>query len=322
MQIENYHKFKILNSKRIQIEKQIGSGSFGIICKGKYNSTYIARKEMKNYDEPKFLKEILLTHYLRNIKSPALLGLERVYHKNSLLNNSNQQLNHGIKTEYSMIMELITGETLSNQISKQTKESIKLPQNELLFILYAIDLAKGIEFLSKRKIIHRDLKPDNIMISNNFDVRIIDFGIAKEQKHTITQTRESGTLLYFPPENLRNPYVSDSQFLESDTSESSNVRYITTAFDIWCYGLIISEMFGCETPWGKSKNILVNLMTKKKFPIPSSIENEIIILIIENCTRFYPSERITIDNIIKILVTLLKERLIHHSVNNDLANIF
>ena len=52
-------------------------------------------------------------------------------------------------------------------------------------------------------VIHRDLKPGNIMIDDNFNLFLIDFGISKicaNKKDTITLTK--GTLRYLAPECL------------------------------------------------------------------------------------------------------------------------
>ena len=42
---------------------------------------------------------------------------------------------------------------------------------------------KGLEFLHKRNILHRDIKPSNLLINRDGDVKISDFGIARQLKH-------------------------------------------------------------------------------------------------------------------------------------------
>lgn len=54
----------------------------------------------------------------------------------------------------------------------QAKLSIDLVKD------YGLQLAKGIHYLHKNNIIHHDIKPENILITNNNQLKICDFGLA------------------------------------------------------------------------------------------------------------------------------------------------
>ena len=50
-------------------------------------------------------------------------------------------------------------------------------------------IIRGMSFLHSKKVIHRDLKPENIMLSEGFEVKIVDFGVSREyadRKKTMT----------------------------------------------------------------------------------------------------------------------------------------
>ncbi|OAY74731.1 Leucine-rich repeat receptor-like serine/threonine/tyrosine-protein kinase [Ananas comosus] len=70
----------------------------------------------------------------------------------------------------------------------------------------ALGIAAGLEYLHvhhRPQIIHRDLKPANILLDDNMDARIADFGLAKEMPdaHThITSSNVAGTVGYIAPE--------------------------------------------------------------------------------------------------------------------------
>ncbi len=142
--IDKQFNFPEFKEKMIKTTEIIGKGGFGKVFKGVLNSLPIAKKTMKKLDLPSFIREVLLTHFLRNVNSPAVLGVEE------------NSLSQGNK-ELSIILELIVGENLSSKIDK-IKDSIKSPEIELQCLLYMIDLAKSLEFLHGNNIIHRDIK--------------------------------------------------------------------------------------------------------------------------------------------------------------------
>jgi len=68
--------------------------------------------------------------------------------------------------------------------------------------------------------------------------------------------------------------------------------------------------------------ILINLMSKKKFPIPSSIDNMKLVELIENCTKLNPKERMKMGDILSMLITIFKERLIYFSKKINITDLF
>jgi len=323
---KSFH-FNLIEPKNIALSDRepLGEGGFGIVYHGKCKAFEVAVKHMKTFHKEKFMKEALVTHYLRSVRSLCIIGLEKIMitPNNNPTVGKTTSLSTGPKYSLEMRGEFVPGKSLKSIVADMTIEKIKEPANELLMILYSLDLAKGIDFLARRKIIHRDLKPDNCMLNHYLDLFIIDFGIAKEQKHDQTNTNETGTMLYYPPENVQDTDEAEKDQLKTQLSGASRKRKISSAFDMWCFGLIISEMFGCEPPWGsKSVNVMTLHARKAKYPIPKAIDNDIIKLLIDNCTKFHPEERINIDNTIKILITLLQERLSVHSENLAITNLF
>ena len=70
-------------------------------------------------------------------------------------------------------MEYVEGITLKTYIEKKGQLSFK----EAVSI--AIQVARGIEAAHHKQIIHRDIKPQNIMISTEGKVKVMDFDIAR-----------------------------------------------------------------------------------------------------------------------------------------------
>ena len=90
-----------------------------------------------------------------------------------------------IRMEYlTSFMDYCTGKELTE------KEVIKL----------GCDLAMALIYCRKLNIIHRDVKPENIFVSRFGDFKLDDFGIAREQAHTMSNMSKKGTYSYMAPE--------------------------------------------------------------------------------------------------------------------------
>ena len=100
---------------------------------------------------------------------------------------------------YYIVMELIKGKTLKEIIEEEGRIPWKV----------AVDIAKQIssalEMAHKNGIVHRDIKPHNIIISDDFTVKVTDFGIAKAVTNaTMTAFGSTiGSVHYFSPEHAK-----------------------------------------------------------------------------------------------------------------------
>lgn len=129
-----------------------------------------------------------------------------------------------------VVSELLEGETLRKRIG-----GTALGQRRA--IDYALQIANGLAAAHEKGIIHRDLKPDNIFVTNDGRVKILDFGLAKltqldgDQAQTDIPTRRvdtdpgvvMGTVGYMSPEQLKG-------------------RAVDQRSDIFSFGAILYEM--------------------------------------------------------------------------------
>lgn len=130
------------------------------------------------------------------------------------LNHPNILVVHDIGTHEGapfIVSELLAGQTLKERLAEQTVTRRKA-------INYALQIARGLSAAHTKGIIHRDLKPDNIFVTKDERIKILDFGLAKlvnsnfgDEAHTdeITvapNTKEGmivGTAGYMSPEQVR-----------------------------------------------------------------------------------------------------------------------
>jgi Tol biopolymer transport system component len=110
-----------------------------------------------------------------------------------------------------IVSELLEGETLRRRMTGGA-----LPQRKA--IDYALQTARGLAAAHEKGIVHRDIKPDNVFVTNDGRVKILDFGLAKLsgasdaiQSQTQAPTRKvntdpgtvMGTMGYMSPEQLK-----------------------------------------------------------------------------------------------------------------------
>src|SRR5881398_443296 len=135
----------------------------------------------------------------------------------SALNHPNILIVHDIGSHDGspyVVSEILEGETLGKRIGGG-------PLAQRRAIGYALEIANGLAAAHEKGIVHRDLKPDNIFITKDGRVKILDFGIAKltqaegTRSQTDIPTRRVatgpgvvlGTVGYMSPERVRGQAV-------------------------------------------------------------------------------------------------------------------
>ena len=154
---------------------------------------------------------------------------------------------------YYIVMELIKGKTLKEIIEEEGRIPWKV----------AVDIAKQIaaalEMAHKNGIVHRDIKPHNIIISDDFTVKVTDFGIAKAVTNaTMTAFGSTiGSVHYFSPEHAKGT-ITDAKS------------------DIYSIGIVMYEMVTGRVPFDADTPVSVALKQVQEKPIePISINPEI-----------------------------------------------
>ncbi|HQH26391.1 MAG TPA: serine/threonine-protein kinase, partial [Oligoflexia bacterium] len=131
--------------------------------------------------------------------------------------------------QHFITMEFINGKSLDRII--QSPERAELPIREIVRLLH--EIAKGIACAHEKGIIHRDLTPANIMVGENGEVKVTDFGFARPVAvdFNITQAGHCvGTPSYMAPEQIR--------------GENASPRC-----DVYALGIIAFELISGKLPF-------------------------------------------------------------------------
>ena len=188
---------------------------------------------------------------------------------------------------YYIVMEYVEGKTLKQLLKKRGN----LTLSEAIDIM--LQLTDGMAHAHDSYIIHRDLKPQNIMIRNDGQIKITDFGIAMALNATqLTQTNSvMGSVHYLPPEQA--------------SGKGSTIKS-----DIYSMGIIFYELLTGTLPF-RGDNAVEIALKHMREPIPSireenpsipqSIENIIKRATAKNPKNRYDSAREMHDDLLTAL---------------------
>ena len=176
---------------KYEIIRSLGSGGFGsvFLAKDIWLDIKVAIKvpHKQSVELYKLLKEPRLQAVLDHPNIVRLLAAEKV------------------DKVFFFVMEYVRGRTLEKILQKE----------KVLEIATAIDmmkqLAAGVEHAHKNKIIHRDLRPSNIVVSEEGQVKITDFGTSAWLQDVPYATTRIGSPPYMAPEQFmgKASYASD-----------------------------------------------------------------------------------------------------------------
>ena len=223
-----------------KIIKELGRGGMGVV--------YLA-------EDTKLKRQVAIKFLPKQISadSDERKRFEIEAQAAAALNHSNITIIHAIEKDGDnvfIVMEFIDGIELKEKVKSST-----ISTKELINI--AIQIAEGLEAAHKKGIVHRDIKSQNIMITNEGKVKIMDFGLAKVKGGSqLTQIGSTvGTVAYMSPEQTRGDEVDHRT-------------------DIWSLGVVIYEMLTGKMPFkgDYDQAIIYSILNDEPDPVTENDE--------------------------------------------------
>ncbi|KAL3645665.1 hypothetical protein CASFOL_010845 [Castilleja foliolosa] len=227
-------RFTYSDLRRITLKfsEKLGEGGYGIVYKGKLsNEINVAVKVLHNSkgNGEDFVNEVSTIGRIHHVNVVRLVGFCADGFRRAL------------------VYEFLPNDSLENFIF-QSSGSKKKPQSWQILRDIALGISKGIEYLHEgcdQQILHLDIKPHNILLDQNFNPKICDFGMAKlcaKEQSGVTMTAARGTMGYIAPEVLLR-----------------SLGRVSHKSDVYSFGMLLLEMVGVR------KNIEPNVNYGQEF---------------------------------------------------------
>lgn len=186
------------------------------------------------------------TEFLSRFRNEAQ-SAESINSENVVATYDYRELEDNGRTFCFMALEYVRGESLADLLAREGA----LPETLALDVME--QAAHGLAVIHRMGLVHRDIKPGNLMITQNGQVKITDFGIAKAAA-AVPLTRTGmvvGTAQYVSPEQ--------AQGLD-----------VTPASDVYSLGVVGYEMLAGKRPFSGDSSVSVALAHISQAPEPLS----------------------------------------------------
>ncbi|XP_027348328.1 rust resistance kinase Lr10-like [Abrus precatorius] len=264
---------------------KLGEGGYGYVYKGKLRSKRdVAVKLLgkSKPDDPQFISEVATIGKIRHINVVQLLGF------------------CAERTKRALVYEYMPNGSLDKHILSQEEGNASIGYEKIHNI--SLGVARGIKYLHEgcdMQILHFDIKPHNILLDENFNPKISDFGLAKLYPidgTNVTLSVARGTMGYMAPELLY-----------------KNIGGISYKADVYSFGMLLMEMAGrrknlnaMEYSWQTYFAKWVYDQFDETIDLSNATDEEKVIakkmiLIALRCIQMKPNDRPSMNEVIEML---------------------
>lgn len=269
--------------KQYIITKFLGKGSFGICY-----------EVIEVLTHQKYAIKVISKEFVSKKKCKININLEisilnKLSHKNIIKIFSDFEDDDNIY----ILMELCERNTLWDLLKSRNRFSIE----EITYI--ASELLNAIEYLHSKNIIHRDIKLKNIFITEDYNIKLADFGLS-----TICYSNEKV-----------NNVCGTANYLAPEVIDKNSIGY-SHEIDVWAFGIILYYIFYKKLPFDANDKVIIYdkiLSVNLRFPeypkIPDNLKNLIKNILVKDLSCRYTIDQIKKDSFIN-----------NHPINNPFFN--
>ncbi|KAF8040278.1 hypothetical protein BT93_B2497 [Corymbia citriodora subsp. variegata] len=199
---------------------ELGNGGFGTVYYGNLHGREVAVKRLSKHrylSVKQFMNEVEILTRLRHKNLVLLYGCTS-HHSHELL----------------LVYEYVSNGTVADHIHGRKAKLNMLPWHARMSI--AIETATALAYLHSSDIIHCDVKTNNILLNENFSVKVADFGLSRLIPNDVSHisTAPQGTPGYVDPE-----YHQCYQLTEKS--------------DVYSFGVVLTELISSKTAMDVSR---------------------------------------------------------------------
>ncbi|SCU98846.1 LAME_0G00782g1_1 [Lachancea meyersii CBS 8951] len=219
-------------SKLYEIKECVGKGSFGDVYRAtdKESGEVVAIKII-NLEETQDDIEILAQeiYFLSELKAPFVTTYFKTFVED---------------VSMWIVMEYCGGGSCADLLKHLPEH--RFPEQKVAYIVR--EVLYGLEYLHSQKKIHRDIKAANILVTDNGEIKLGDFGVSGQIMATLKRTTFVGTPYWMAPEIIAR---GDNGYDEKA--------------DIWSLGITVMELLTGQPPYAKHDpmKVLMNIPVRK-----------------------------------------------------------
>ena len=207
--------------KDYSIKKELGQGGMATVYLAEHN--LLGNKTAIKLLNKEFVSnQNIHKRFLAEARSMARMSHPNIIKVTDLIDD---------ESTVAFVMEYVEGESLKEYIDRKGK----LSDEEINVILS--QMLKAVGYVHEQNLVHRDIKPSNFMVDPNGEIKLMDFGIAKNtdaNSAEYTQTgfgMQMGTPMYMSPEQI------------------TETRSVTPQSDIYSLGVVLWQMVTGDKPY-------------------------------------------------------------------------
>ena len=178
-----------------------------------------------------------------------------------------------------IVTELLEGETLRDRMGGRPLPARKAAD-------YAVQIASGLAAGHEHGVVHRDIKPDNLFVTTDGRIKILDFGLAKLLRGDGSDATETITIDGEP----RTPVMGTAAYMSPEQARGLRIDHRT---DIFSLGVVLYEMLAGFAPFRRdtTPNTIHAILHDDPPNFPAPIAAPSLERTVRHCLEKRPEER-------------------------------